>query len=254
MRKLVLFENFDLRLPLEPDPMSFDYFIRIPSDDISRGVARNSLMLEHFSAAFMVDATTFFEARQPHWTWPRLKTIALTSEVLMPEDPMPEDPMPEELGDEELGDEVELNQVIREVVAAAATKLKRVLRDAAAAAAAMPNLETMEIWNWGEGFAGLFRYRSARGGRTAGITWRGTWDLALPNDVVRAWEAVRRKEEDAMYGYLRSQLVVEKEMLDAYKIRFHGDAIHYLGLEAEVIRPVSLYQMRMERDIEDMWY
>lgn len=223
MRKLVLFENFDERLPLNP---WFYYLNRIPSRYVSMGVAKNSRTLEHLSAAFMVDATPFLVACQTDWTWPKLKTIALTSELLVPEEQMPE----------EQADEVTLSEV---------------LKSAALVAGAMPNLETMEIWNGGDGFAGLFRYRSARRGRAAGITWKGTWDLPLSKDVVQAWEAVRRKEEDDMYGYRRSRLVVEKETLDAKKIRFHGDAIHYLGLEAEVMRPVSLYQMRMERDIED---
>lgn len=218
VRKFVLFENFDERIPLEND-LTY-YSTRIPSRIVSMGVASNSRTLEHFSAAFIVNATTFLEACRTDWTWPKLKTIALTLPLLLPE---------------EHTDEGELAQV---------------LKAAAAAAEAMPNLETMEIWNGGVGFAGMFRYRSARRGRAAGITWKGTWDLALKKDVIQAWEAVRRKEEDAMYGYRRSQLVVSKEVLHAY-IRFHGDAIHYLGLEAEVMRPVSLYQMRMERDIGD---
>jgi hypothetical protein len=168
----------------------------------------------------MVDAAGFLGALQPGWTWPNLKTLALTSVLLTPKDFDPDG-------------------------------VDRMLKDAAAAAARMPNLETMEIWNGRKGVAGLFRYRSARRGGTAGITWRGTWDLTVSKDVFRAWAAVMHKGEDSVYGYRRSRLVVVKEALDAGKIRFHGDAIHHLGLEAQVMRPVSLYQMRMERDIRE---
>lgn len=206
----MLFENFDQRYPpslhnCEP--------LRTASLGVSWSVARASLNLKHLSAAFIVDASDMFTsaAEMPAWKWPNLTTLALTSRLLAP------DTYP--------------------------SAVDNMLISAAAAAGRMPALETMEIWNGREGLAGLFRYRSARGGRTAGISWRGTWDLAFGDSVIQAWE-------DVANAYRRGGLVVVNDKrLDAAKIRFHGDAIHYLGLEAQVVRPVSLYQMRMERDI-----
>lgn len=210
LKRLVLFESSD-----DQYLHTFPWFTPKRTADRAVGakVARSSTGLEHLSAAFMVDASAFLAARQPQWAWSNPRTLALTSGLLVPR--------------------------------AKQDQVGRMLESAAAAAAAgrMPALETMEIWNGRAGLAGLFRYRSARRGRTAGISWRGTWDLEVGEDVVRAFEAVANKER-------RAGLVVEREeLLDAGLIRFHGDAIHSLGLEAQVVRPVSLYQMRMERDI-----
>lgn len=208
----MLFENFDQRyLPSLPrcEPL------RTADPVVAESVARASRGLKHLSAAFIVDADNFFLSAigNPTWAWPNLASLALTSRDLAPE-----------------AREVHVNGM---------------LIAAAVAARQMPVLETVEIWNGREGLAGLFRFRSARRGRTAGISWRGTWDLVLGKEVIQAWEAVAHE-------YRRAELVVvNEEVLDASKIRFHGDAIHHLGIEAQVVRPVSLYQMRMERDVRE---
>ena len=43
--------------------------------------------------------------------------------------------------------------------------------------------------------------------------------------------------------------VIDKELLDAGVFRSHGDAIYHLKLLIPVIRPVSLWQIRMEHKI-----
>lgn len=203
----MVFENFDQRfLPSIPHYEP----LRIAPPDVSLAVARASLGIKHLSASFIVDARDFFLT---DGTWPNLTTLALTSRLLAPD--------------------------------AKQDGIDGMLKAAAAAAERMPSLETMEIWNGREGVAGLFRYRSSRRGRTAGITWRGTWDLYLDRDVIHAWADVANMERRA------GLVVVKEKVMDAGKIRFHGDAIHHLGLEAQVIRPVSLYQMRMERDVRE---
>lgn len=208
----MLFENSDQRYlpslpPCEP--------LRTADPVVAETVARASLGVRHLSAAFMVDAGDFFVSAIGHdWLYPDLTTLALTSTVLAPD--------------------------------AKQHDIDGVLIAAAIAARRMPRLETVEIWNGREGLAGLFRFRSARRGRTAAISWRGTWDLYLGKKVIQAWEAIAHR-------YRRAELVVvNEEVLDARKIRFHGDAIHHLGIEAQVVRPVSLYQMRMERDVREI--
>lgn len=209
----MLFENSDQRYlpslpPCEP--------LRTADPVVAETVAHASLGVKHLSAAFMIDAGDFFVSTIGHetWGWPHLASLALTSTVLAP------DAKQHDVGG--------------------------VLIAAAVAARQMPALETVEIWNGREGLAGLFRFRSARRGRTAGISWRGTWDLGLGKDVIQAWEVIAHR-------YRRAELVVvNEEVLDAGKIRFHGDAIHHLGIEAQVVRPVSLYQMRMERDVREI--
>ncbi|KAI7779278.1 hypothetical protein LA080_001041 [Diaporthe eres] len=213
LERLVLFENFDQRYP---PSLHHCEPVRTASPDVGRSVTSDSLRLKHLSAAFIVDASDVFlsAAREPAWAWPRLTTLALTSRLLAP------DTYP--------------------------TTVDGMLIAAAAWARRMPSLETMEIWNGREGVAGMFRFRSFRRGRTPEINWRGTWDLVLGKDVIQAWETVANM-------YRRAGLVVVNDKrLDAAKIRFHGDAIHYLGLEAQVVRPVSLYQMRVERDIREV--
>lgn len=209
----MLFENFDQRYVASlPDCEP----LRTPDRGVAMSVVTSSLGLKHLSAAFIVEASDFFlgAARRPPWKWPNLTSLALTSRVLAPD--------------------------------AKQDDVDGMLVAAAAVARRMPVLETVEIWNGREGLAGLFRFRSARGGKTAGISWRGTWDLDLGKEVIQAWE-------DVAHMYRRAGLVVvNEEVLDASKIRFHGDAIHHLGIEAQVVRPVSLYQMRMERDVREV--
>ncbi|KAK3942762.1 hypothetical protein QBC46DRAFT_379369 [Diplogelasinospora grovesii] len=237
LRRLVLFENFNQQYALSfRDCVP----IRIPTPGVSRAVARASLELEHLSASFMVDASYFFDAREPSWKWPNLTSLALTSRLLAPD----ESPM----------------------------EIDNMLRAAAAATMKMPNLKTMEIWNGQEGLAMLFRYQPAGGGQPAVITWRGTWELApmlfryqpagggqpavitwrgtwelaLRPPVIEAWEAVALKHRG--HG-----LVIVKELLNAGAVvKSHGDAIHHLKLSIPVIRPVSLRQIRMEHRIREL--
>jgi hypothetical protein len=63
--------------------------------------------------------------------------------------------------------------------------------------------------------------------------------------VIKAWEAVALKHRG--HG-----LVVVKELLDAGTVvKSHGDAIHHLKLSKPVIRPISLWQIRMEHRISE---
>ncbi|KAK3379781.1 hypothetical protein B0T24DRAFT_647243 [Lasiosphaeria ovina] len=100
------------------------------------------------------------------------------------------------------------------------------LQAAAAAAKRMPQLKTMEIWNGRKGLAALFKYQALLPTRQARITWRGTWILNIEPFVIQAWEA---------------------EQLEEARIKSHSDAIHYLMLSSQVIRPISLQQIRIEQ-------
>lgn len=209
LRRLVLFENFDEQYPsqfLYCDP------IRVPRNEIGQAVANASLKLEHLSASFIVDASSFFCARAPYWSWPNLKSLILTSQLLTPT----EEP----------------------------TKIDNMLQAAASAAMRMPNLETMEIWNGREGLAALFRYQSLGTRQRAVITWKGTWNFPLQPPVIHAWEDVAAQHGSDGYN------VFKKELLDADTvIRSHGDAIHHLEFSQPVIRPISLQQIRIEHNV-----
>lgn len=168
-----------------------------------------SLKLEHLAASFIVDASHFFEIEHS-WEWPNLKSLVLTSKSLVPD----KNPI----------------------------KIGVVLQAAAAAAMKMPQLKTMEIWNGRKGLAALFKYQTFRDKQQAMITWRGTWKLAIESSIIRAWEAV-------MHQYDGWRLVLVQERLDEAAIKSHGDAIHYLMLSSQVIRPISLQQIRMEQKV-----
>jgi hypothetical protein len=179
---------------------------------VSQAIARASLMLEHLSASFMVDASEFFAALDPSWRWRNLTWLALTSRLLAPDQDV--------------------------------DTMDGMLEAAAAAAMTMRKLETMEIWNGSEGLAMLFRYKRAPARAMAEITIRGTWELSLHPGVVNAWQAAAGRH--CCYG-----CTIERESLDAAAVTSYADAIHLLRLSHPVIRPISLEQIRMEQRIRD---
>lgn len=116
------------------------------------------------------------------------------------------------------------------------------LQAAAAAAIKMPQLEIMEIWNGRKGLAALFKYQVFRDTQQATIIWRGTWNLIMEPSIIQAWETV-------VHQYDGWRLDLVQERLDEAAIKSHGDAIHYLMLSSQVIRPISLQQIQIEQKV-----
>ncbi|KUI74213.1 hypothetical protein VM1G_10058 [Cytospora mali] len=219
LKRLMVFENFNQQYPaitqryLRRADLDRCDSTRQPAPAVGRNVALASLKLEHLAASFIVDASHFFKF-EASWEWPNLSSLVLTSRLLTP--------------DENL------------------TEIEAMLQAAAAAAIKMPQLETMEIWNGRKGLASLFKYQASRKMQQAMITWRGTWKLIMEPSVIQAWEAV-------IYRYDGWRLNLVQEWLDEAAIKSHGDAIHYLMLSSQVIRPISLKQIRIEQSVmEDM--
>jgi hypothetical protein len=77
----------------------------------------------------------------------------------------------------------------------------------------------------------------------ATLTWRGTWNLELSDDVVESWKKVAPGP-----CYLR----LEKEALRNVDIRSHGDAIHHLRLSESVVDSASPCQIRQEGMMQRM--
>ncbi|KAI0868750.1 hypothetical protein GGS24DRAFT_198536 [Hypoxylon argillaceum] len=155
----------------------------------------------------MVNAEGFFQHCRPEWTWPRLQTLALTSQLLQREN--------------------------RSLIKPLLCRVGILVRN-------MPKLCTLVLWNGGKGHACAFIYRwSERNG--ASITWRGTWHLALSPDVINSW---RPFGSDLPHSEL-SKLQVKQEQAQGV-ITSHGDAIHHLDLPCRVIEPASLWQIRRE--------
>jgi hypothetical protein len=217
LKKLVIFENFNQkytesikRLIVNGVDWSGCETIREPCRGVGRKLAEASLSLEHLAVSFIADASHFFEIGVPRFGWPNLSSLVLTSQLLTP------------------GEEP--------------ARIMRMLRDAAVAAYRMPRLETMVIWNGRKGFAGLFKYQACPRYRQGTITWRGTWDLILAGSVIYAWGGV-------VYPFHSHRLtVVHGRLGDDAVVNSHADAIHYLSLSDQVIRPVSLQQIWIEHE------
>lgn len=219
LKTLVVFENFNQQYPairqryLRRADLDGCDSARKPNPSLGRIIALASLKLEYLAASFIVDASHFFEI-ETSWEWPHLSSLVLTSSLLTP------DENPAEIG--------------------------AMLQAAAAVAIKMPQLETMEIWNGRKGLASLFKYQASSKMQQAMITWRGTWKLTMEPSVIQAWEVVIHR-----YDGWRLNLV--QELLDEAVIKSHGDAIRYLSLSSQVIRPISLQQIRVEQSVmEDM--
>ncbi|KAH8902681.1 hypothetical protein BR93DRAFT_953753 [Coniochaeta sp. PMI_546] len=224
LRRLVLFENF------APDYSADNLFCspsRIASPDVSHEVCSASLKVEQLSASFIVDASHFFDCACKHtsWVWANLTSIALTTPLLAPGESL--------------------------------ISVEDMLRKAAATAMRMPKLENMEIWNGEKGSAMLFRYQHRRPHsqpgiqRSAVITWKGTWSRGLVSRlqprVTDAWDTVARQQNSLALTIVEEALSES----DAAEMKSHGDAIHYLNLSSQVIRPISLQQIRMEQVIRE---
>ncbi|RFU78610.1 hypothetical protein TARUN_3580 [Trichoderma arundinaceum] len=208
LKKIILFEDFNEYYQHAIGESDGYVDTRTPSVGISRALANTSLNLEKLSAAFMIDARHFFEARMSDWAWRNLTGIALTSLVLVPD---------------------------------GGAQTRSLLREAAAAALGMPILRCMEIWNGGRGIACVFRFQVSEDHepRSATITWRGNWECPLDCPTIQYWQKTANER--------CRELRVVKELLDGDAvIRSHGDAIHRLQLVNEVARPVSLWQIGRE--------
>ncbi|KAK6840674.1 hypothetical protein PG995_016428 [Apiospora arundinis] len=214
VRRITLFENFnesyaDALITGYPRSEVFQCDTsRIPSAAVGRLVAQASLELEHLSASFMVDAGSFFAAchHNSSWTWPRLQTLILTTQVFVP-------------GVDAL------------------RPAAKILERAAAAARKMPRLETLHIWNGREGLAASFRYQAS----PPSITWRGTWPHTVRHDVIYPWTEVACDRDPAAQLAVYHEAIDKR-----FVMKSHADAVHYLDLPATVVRPVSLQQIRLD--------
>ncbi|KAJ4003549.1 hypothetical protein NW752_012169 [Fusarium irregulare] len=99
----------------------------------------------------------------------------------------------------------------------------------------MPLLRTFVLWHGRKDGAGAFIYNRTE--KYAHMVWRGTRQLDFSPKVLKEWGNVAE--------FHSSELRVRHESIEE-KIRYRGDAIHYLDLPCQVIQPTSLWQIRME--------
>ena len=179
---------------------------------LARAFATKSHNFEHLSISYMIDAQQFFTScQQLPCTWNLLQTLTLTSSTLARTAPR--------------------------------QNIYTLLRDASLIALNMPQLKSMVLWNseQGQACAVIYQRHTANGMTT--LTWRGTWDLELSDDVIECW---RKVDPDSCY------VRFEKEALRDVDIRSHGDAIYHLRLPEGVVDPASLWQIRQEGMMQRM--
>jgi hypothetical protein len=179
---------------------------------LAKAFAAKSHHLEHLSISYMIDAQQLFTScQQLPCTWTLLQSLTLTSSTL--------------------GRTVSHQHIYT------------LLQNASSIALKMPQLKTMVLWNSEPKHACAVIYQQHTASAIATLTWRGTWDLELSDDVVESWKKVAPGP-----CYLR----LEKEALRDLEIRSHGDAIHHLRLPDGVVDSASLFQIRHEGMMQGM--
>ncbi|KAI0531798.1 hypothetical protein GGR58DRAFT_492307 [Xylaria digitata] len=212
LKRLVVFENFNQQYPaiMQRFLLGVDLAGCDSTRNPSPAISRMVALASlklEHLAASFIVDASHFFEIEPVWEWPNLTSLVITSKLLTPKN------------------SVEIGSMLRTV---------------AAAAIKMPRLETMEISNGQKGLAALFKYQAFRDIRQAIITWRSTWKLTIEPSIIQALEAVINQ-------YSGWKLDLVQEQLDKAAIKSHGDAIYYLMLSNQVIRPISLQQIRTEQ-------
>ncbi|KAM0332295.1 hypothetical protein ACHAQA_002571 [Verticillium albo-atrum] len=211
-----------LRLSLRPSMRAFHLFAdddgEQPFAEAGRlttaALVRASPNLQSLSASFLVDAVDFFNVLQVEaelWPdnggWrqggcPEMRKLSLTSPLLRPD-----------------GGGQEMGGLLTSAVAA-------VVRD-------MPRLETMEIWNGGQGFGCVFRYGVVGGRRR--FVWKSTFRIEFVERIFEELREVYPGVDFRVEG-------VSPEGMDSYY-----DILRRLELADEMLDPLSRFQMEWER-------
>lgn len=138
-------------------------FSRVVDPRIAAAFAARSVDLEQLSVAYNVNAEDFFDraACNPSWTWHRLESLALTSQLLR---------------------DTQGRKGIDALLYVAGVTARR-----------MPRLRAFVLWNGIQGQACAFLYQTGAG--RASITWRGTWYMQLSSRVIEAWQCVATENQ-----------------------------------------------------------
>jgi hypothetical protein len=185
------------------------------STSLARALFESSRSLENLSVSFLIDAKDFFGIFWPSRPdapdvvpWNNLRTLALTSSLL--------NPGPD------------------------STKINKLLIAASRAAAYMPRLKVMEIWNGNDGYACVFRYRNHR--RLPQITWECSWKTPpqMDDEVISCWSAAMTKLHP------NSRLIATSDRFPKKLIKTYAATLRYLQLRTYVLHIISDYQLHWE--------
>ncbi|OAA59599.1 hypothetical protein SPI_05797 [Niveomyces insectorum RCEF 264] len=208
---LSVFEHFDERLTRMLQQDDDDLSVLDPQSlarpALVRAFVAKSRELGHLFLSHMIDAQAFFQAAgdSPSHTWPHLQTLTLTSAFLSRTTPP--------------------------------AQIAALLRDAGTAAARMPQLEQMVLWNSEQNGGCAVLYRRGKLRKQATLTWRGTWECEFRADVVASWQRVAANDGCDFRTAIES-------IPDT--IHGHADALYHLRLPEGVLGSTSFRSMRQE--------
>ncbi|KAF4461439.1 ab hydrolase superfamily [Fusarium albosuccineum] len=190
--------------------------IRTHSLTLAVALTKATQHLEQASISFMIDAGAFFEPFWPGklitdpnlWVWANLQSLALTSQILSPNQPV---------------------ERISDLLEAAGTAAER-----------MPSLRLMEIWNGDYDDQGcIFRYHIVD--CLASITWHSTWFFEIRPEAIYCWSQAARQN-------ISRELVVLHELMVTDGTAFPASVLRHLKSRELVLHPVSYRQFEIEGD------
>ncbi|KAI6642337.1 hypothetical protein MCOR08_000654 [Pyricularia oryzae] len=186
-----------------------------------------SLSLKRFTCSFVLTADEFFDhylysthfydqplsARQARMSskikWPYLQQITMTSPSLQPGVP--------------------------------ASNITQLVYSAGLAALDMLHMRKFQLWHVGNDHASLLSFEHALGE----TSWSWETDLdnvePFPYVPINPW-----LEFNTDVLYCEEPIRYKTTSIDRNRIKCRADAIYFLGLGPEVVRPISLHQMRRE--------
>ncbi|OBT73087.1 hypothetical protein VF21_07606 [Pseudogymnoascus sp. 05NY08] len=220
LRRLSIFENYNKRL--HPEHFNqfthLEQYTRRANPSLGKALSKSSRLLISLTVSFLVDAVDFFASFQPTNNpnvnvipWENLENLALTSRLLHP--------------------------------MTAYRKINEMLAAAGRAAASMPKLKIMEIWNGGRGHACVFRYTNIDG--KAHISWESTWGsrFQLDPDVINSWANVPRQGKYPHGNFTRS---VNPKSWRQHRMETYGSVILQLKQGSRMQHFLSFFQMMSE--------
>ncbi|TLS25752.1 hypothetical protein PpBr36_07922 [Pyricularia pennisetigena] len=196
---------------------------------------REDLALKVFNCSFILSADEFFEhylystyfydrplraieaARAHEFKWFYMNQFTMTSPSLQPGAPR--------------------------------SKVTQLVYSAGLAALDMPEVKKFQLWHAGDDYASLLSFE------------KGTWDINEIRLDEETWDWETDLDKIEPFGYVPISTWLDFNMdvleceepvrytstiLDKNLIKCRGDAMHFLGLGPEIVRPISVHQMRRE--------
>ncbi|KAM0544527.1 hypothetical protein ACHAPJ_011821 [Fusarium lateritium] len=117
-----------------------------------------------------------------------------------------------------------------------AIRVSELLSNAAKAVKRMPKLKLLEVWNYSAGEIGIFVYEKLD--RRSQITWQGTWEFKIPEEIENTWREVSNDSHGDFYELGVKNVTLEIDQLTSLRSIFP-----YLRLREHILHEVSWTQV-----------